>query len=70
MSSEIETALDKLIEHAREELHVRRRRDQEKTNHSDHGHDMAQLLTNAAQVDHYAREILAMHSKELPNLRT
>ncbi|AVH20360.1 hypothetical protein C5E43_23865 [Nocardia cyriacigeorgica] len=67
--SEIETALEKLVEHAREELHLRRHRDQEKTAHSQHGHDMSELLTNASSVDRYAREILNLHAKELPNLR-
>ncbi|WP_405494893.1 hypothetical protein [Nocardia sp. NBC_00511] len=69
MGNTIETALEKLIEHAREELHLRRHRDQEKTNHSEHGHDMAKLLTNAEEVDRYARQILSMHEKELPTLR-
>ncbi len=30
---------------------------------------MAKLLSNAEEVDRYAREILKLHDKELPNLR-
>lgn len=69
MSTTIETTLEKLIEHARNELHWRRHRDQERTNQAEHGKDMAKLLTDAEQLDHYAREVLRLHAAELPDLR-
>ncbi|MCD0448616.1 hypothetical protein LO762_05315 [Actinocorallia sp. API 0066] len=62
----IETALQKLIEHAEEELHIRRHRDQEKTNRADHGHDEAELLTSARKLDEYAHEVLKIHETQLP----
>lgn len=62
----IEEALEKLIENAQKELHIRRHRDQEKANRADHGHDMAELLTSASQVDRYAREVQRMHEAQLP----
>lgn len=62
----IETALEKLIEHAQEELHIRRHRDQEKANRAEHGHDEAKLLTSAHKLDRYAEEVLKLHATQLP----
>ncbi|MEV5569327.1 hypothetical protein AB0L06_04700 [Spirillospora sp. NPDC052269] len=63
---DIETALEKLIEHAQDELHVRRHRDQEKANQAKHGHNEAELLKSARDLDRYAQEVLRLHEAQLP----
>ncbi|MFI6518641.1 hypothetical protein ACIBF1_24010 [Spirillospora sp. NPDC050679] len=61
---DIETALNKLIEHAREELKVRNRRDQQKANQADHGHDYSVMMESADQLDRYAAEVRRLHDDE------
>ncbi|GAB3663888.1 hypothetical protein GCM10027589_27680 [Actinocorallia lasiicapitis] len=62
----LETALAKLIEHAQEELHILRHRDQEKANNAKHGHDEKMLMESAQKLDGYAKEVLMLHDTQLP----
>lgn len=65
---DIETALQKLIEHAQDELHVRRHRDQEKANNAKHGKNEAELLKSARELDRYAQEVLELHQTQMPRV--
>lgn len=67
---EIENALNKLIAHAQTELAVRHRRDRERTAHAEPGRSRSKLLINADQLDQAAREVLRLHEREMPGLRT
>ncbi|UGT38781.1 hypothetical protein LTV02_21935 [Nocardia yamanashiensis] len=66
---EIENALNKLIAHAQTELAVRHRRDREQAHPGD-GRSRSKLVINADQLDQAAREVLRLHEREMPNLRT
>lgn len=59
--------LEKVVELAREELHVVRKRAQEKTAARDHGHDYHQAQGAADRLDHYAHQLRGLHDSEYPD---
>jgi hypothetical protein len=56
--------LEKVVEHAREELHVVRKRAEEKTPARDHGKDYHQAQEAADRLDHYAHQLHRLHDAE------
>ena len=58
-------ALTRLVESATEELHIVRKRAEEKTPARDHGHDFHEMETAADRVDHYAHLLRRLHDNEL-----
>ncbi|MFJ4697460.1 MULTISPECIES: hypothetical protein [unclassified Streptomyces] len=59
-----EKNLEKAIEAARDELHILRRRGQEKANTRDHGHDYKAMLEARDTFDDYAGRVREDHEKE------
>ena len=51
---DLEETLEKIVELAREELHIVRKRDKEKTPARDHGKDYHEAQAAADRPDHYA----------------
>ena len=64
MASKLESTLEKIVELAREELHVVRKREEEKTPARDHGHDFHEMQQAADRLDRYARELYRLHDDE------
>ncbi len=62
---DLEQALTRLVESATEELHIVRKRAEEKTPARDHGHDFHEMETAADRVDHYAHLLRRLHDNEL-----
>jgi hypothetical protein len=60
----LEEALDRLVEHARDELHIVRKRAEEKTPARDHGKDYHQAQTAADRLDHFAHIVRRLHDEE------
>jgi hypothetical protein len=60
----LETTLTELVEHARSELHIVRKRAEEKTAARDHGHDFHEMQDAADQVDHLAHILRRLHEEE------
>jgi hypothetical protein len=60
----LEEALDKMVEHARDELHIVRKRAREKTLARDHGRDYHQAQAAADRLDHYAHLVRRLHDEE------
>ena len=60
----LETVLDRVIELAREELHIVRKRAQEKTAAREHGHDFHEMQHAADRLDHYTSELRRLHDDE------
>jgi hypothetical protein len=60
----LEQALEKVVEHAREELHVVRKRTEERTPARDHGKDYHEAQTAADRLDHYAHVVRRLHDAE------
>ena len=56
--------LEKVVEHAREELHVVRKRAEEKTPARDHGKDYHQAQEAADRLDRYAHQLHRLHDAE------
>ena len=62
---DLEQALTRLVESATEELHIVRKRAEEKTAARDHGHDFHEMENAADRVDHYAHLLRRLHDNEL-----
>lgn len=61
----LQETLEKIAELAHDELHIVRKRAEEKTPARDHGHDFEQMTTAADRLDHYAHLLRALHDNEL-----
>ena len=61
---DLQQTLEKVVEHAREELHVVRKRAEEKTPARDHGKDYHQAQQAADRLDHYAHQLHRLHDAE------
>lgn len=61
----LEETLDKIVELSREELHIVRKRNEEKTAARDHGHDFHEMQRAADRLDHYAHLLRGLHDNEL-----
>jgi hypothetical protein len=60
----LEQTLEKVIESAREELHIVRKRAEEKTPARDHGKDYHEAQSAADRLDHYAHQLHRLHDSE------
>jgi hypothetical protein len=60
----LEQTLEKIVEHAQEELRIVRKRAEEKTAARDHGKDYHEAQTAADQLDHYAHLVRRLHDAE------
>lgn len=60
---DLQATLEKLIEHAREELHVVRKRAEEKTPAREHGHDFHAMQVAADRLDHFAHRLRHLHDE-------
>jgi hypothetical protein len=63
---DLEETLEKVVELAREELHVLRKRHEEKTPARDHGKGYHEAQTAADRLDHYAHQLRRLHDAEYP----
>jgi hypothetical protein len=63
----LEETLDKIVELSREELHIVRKRGEEKTAAREHGHDYYEMQRAADRLDHYAHLLRRLHDNELGN---
>ena len=61
---DLQETLEKVVEHAREELHVVRKRAEEKTPARDHGKDYHQAQEAADRLDHYTHQLHRLHDVE------
>jgi hypothetical protein len=61
---DLEEALEKIVENASKELHVVRKRAEEKTAARDHGEDYHEAEAAADRLDHYAHEVRRLHDAE------
>jgi hypothetical protein len=61
----LEATLNSIIELAREELHIVRKRAEEKTPARDHGHDFHEMVRAADRLDHHAHQLRRLHDGEL-----
>lgn len=66
MSVDLQETLEKVVEMAREELHVVRKRAEEKTPAREHGKDYRQAQIAADRLDHYAHHLHRLHDEEYP----
>lgn len=64
---DLEQALAKVVEMGQEELHIVRKRAEEKTAPRDHGQDYHDMLTAADRLDHYAHRLRRLHDNEYGN---
>ena len=64
---DLEEALEKVVELAREELHIVRKRAEHKTPARDHGRDYHEAQAAADRLDHYAHELYRLHDAEYPD---
>jgi hypothetical protein len=62
---DLEEALAKVVELGREELHIVRKRAEEKTPARDHGHDFHEMLRAADRLDHHTHLLRRLHDGEL-----
>jgi hypothetical protein len=60
----LEEALEKVAELSREELHLVRKRAEEKTPARDHGQDYHEMRQAADRLDHYAHLLRRLHDNE------
>jgi hypothetical protein len=60
----LEDTLEKIVELAREELHIVKKRAEEKTPARDHGRGYDEARTAADRLDHYAHQIRRLHDAE------
>ena len=60
----LEQALAKVVELGREELHIVRKRAEEKTPARDHGHDFDEMRRAADRLDHHAHLLRRIHDGE------
>ena len=63
----LEETLDKIVELSREELHIVRKRGEEKTAAREHGRDYNEMQRAADRLDHYAHLLRRLHDNELGN---
>ena len=61
---DLEEVLAKVVELGREELHIVRKRAEEKTAARDHGHDFDEMLRAADELDHHAHLLRRLHDGE------
>jgi hypothetical protein len=62
---DLEETLARVVELSREELHIVRKRAEEKTPARDHGHDFDEMKRAADRLDHYAHLLRRLHDNEL-----
>jgi type VI protein secretion system component VasF len=62
---DLEETLNKVVELAREELSIVRKRAEERTPARDHGHDFHEMVEAADHLDHYAHQLRRLHDAEL-----
>ena len=62
----LEQTLEKIVELAREELHIVRKRTEESTPARDHGKDYHEAQDAADRLDHYAHQLHRLHDAEYP----
>ena len=60
----LENALNEIVELARAELHIVRKRAEEKTPARDHGHDFHEMQRSADRLDHLAHRLRRLHDEE------
>jgi hypothetical protein len=60
----LEEALDKIVELSREELHIVRKRAEERTAAREHGQDFHEMQHAADRLDHYAHQLRHLHDNE------
>ncbi len=60
----LEQTLEKIVEHAHEELRIVRKRAEQKTAARDHGKDYHEAQTAADRLDHYAHLVRRLHDAE------
>ena len=53
-----------VVELSQEELHIVRKRAEEKTPARDHGHDFHEMERAADRLDHYAHQLRRLHDEE------
>ena len=61
---DLEQTLEKIVELAREELHIVRKRAEEKTPARDHGKEYHEAQQAADRLDHYAHQLYRLHDAE------
>ena len=61
----LEEALAMVVELSQEELHIVRKRAEEKTPARDSGHDFDEMRHAADRLDHYAHVLRRLHDSEL-----
>jgi hypothetical protein len=61
----LEETLAKVVELSREELHIVRKRAEEKTPAREHGNDFHEMEHAADRLDHYAHLLRRLHDNEL-----
>ncbi len=61
----LEETLAKVVELGQEELHIVRKRGEEKTPARDHGQDFHEMERAADRLDHYAHVLRRLHDNEL-----
>jgi hypothetical protein len=61
---DLEQTLEKIVELARAELHIVRKRAEEKTPARDHGKDYREARAAADRLDHYAHQLYKLHDAE------
>jgi hypothetical protein len=61
---DLEETLEKVVELAREELRVVRKRNEEKTAARDHRKGYHETRTAADRLDHYAHQLYRLHDAE------
>ena len=60
----LEQTLEKIVEHAQEELGIVRKRAEQKTPARDHGKDYHEAQAAADRLDHYAHLVRRLHDAE------
>jgi hypothetical protein len=61
---DLQEVLAKVAELSREELHIVRKRAEERTPARDHGHDFDEMRNAADHLDHYAHLLRRLHDNE------
>jgi hypothetical protein len=61
---DLEETLNKVVELAREELSIVRKRAEERTPARDHGHGFHEMVDAADRLDHYAHQLRHLHDAE------
>ena len=64
---DLQQTLEKVVELAREELHVVRKRNEEKTAARDHGKGYHEAQNAADRLDQYAHQLARLHDAEYPD---